>query len=437
MMRRSLRRLFHIDMGEPTAGKVHPDVHYGFMQRTYRGPGWMHKFKMLPAQTFLQPGGMGFSNHYDRQGPLPDPEDPRHPVVRLTNAGETMGADGSVRCLIHGSFGPIPQSSRLLQVLYENYLEPFTMHRICGQLNFFGKVPTWFDQLVFDTTEYMGNTVSVVGNVWVSNACAVMEGVTATAGLNDIYLGESSQIHENVCFVTDQPTTLHHYQRDEAINPYQTMEMSEGMIKIGPNAVIEPNCLIESCDVGACTRIGHNSKIMKGVQIGILSFILPGSVVVADTAIGDGEIWGGAPATKLGKVSKFEWKRPYNHSMLHREQIVHAYNEMSRWGDQSVEYAVEMDNIDTMLVKYEDEIPEGVKAQIRDFVEGREPFHHMVARMTQGWGPANRTDDKTGDCTVPLPSFNYHVKHNDDTYGGRYAGSPLSEYGTAWVRNGR
>jgi carbonic anhydrase/acetyltransferase-like protein (isoleucine patch superfamily) len=321
--------------------------------------------------------------------------------------------------------------------MYDNYLEPFSMNRVACQLNFFGKVPNWNDADLYTAAEYIGETATLIGNVVVSNASVVMEGVTANGGLNDIYIGEGTQVLENVCMVGDQPTTLHHYQRDEAINPYQTMEMTEGIVRIGPNCIIEPNVLLESCQIGACSRIGHNSKIFKGTNIGILCIVMPGTVVVADTNIPDGELWGGAPAHKLGKVSKFEWKRPYYPSVVHKELLIHVYSDMSRYGDQVVEFAHHQDTLETLVVEFEAEVPEGVRAKVREAIEGREPFHHMVARITQGWVPTNRADDKCGDHLIPCIATNYHSRHNDDATGGRYAGTPLQSGGLAVVKNQR
>ncbi|EPY19254.1 hypothetical protein STCU_02637 [Strigomonas culicis] len=242
-----------------------------------------------------------------------------------------------------------------------------------------------------------------------------MEGVTIKGDTNCVYIAEGVQILENTCIVSDAPTNLLAYQRHEAINPYQQWDGMDGVMRIMPNTVIEPNCFLDSCSIGSFNRIGHNSKIMKGVTTGVMAHILPGSVVLKDTKIGDGEIWGGAPAVHVGNVSKFEWKRPYYPSLLHRESVAETYRNMSRYGDQVVHFANAMGELETLMVKFEEDISPSVQEQIKVFEEGREPFHHTITRITQGWTPMNRPDDKTLNTCPPLPGVKMYAEHNTDS----------------------
>merc|ERR1719456_477827 len=118
---------------------------------------------------------------------------------------------------------------------------------------------------------------------------------------------------------------------------------------------------------------------MKGVSSGTLVHVLPGSVVVQDTCMHDGELWGGAPARKLGKISKFEWKKPFEQSFCFRDMVCEQQSDSTRWGDQTVYYYDAMDSLTTLCLDYEHDLGETVKAQMRHFVEGREPYSHTVA----------------------------------------------------------
>lgn len=396
-------------------GKAHPDLMFGVAMLNYRGRGWIGFNKLLPMERFITLGGDSMTTLDDRHGHVQDPEDPRHPMVRVQFGGAFQkGNDNSIKPLVHAAFGPIPQSSRLLQVLYNNYLEPISCNRVCVPLMFLGKLPNNGEKITFDTIEYLAGTANLIGNVYFGVGSSCAEGVTIRGDTNQVIIHEGSQIMENVCMIADAPTTLHHYQRQETFNPYQTLEVSEGVVKIGMNTIVEPNCMIEACSLGTFNRIGHGSKILKGTTTSAFCHVLPGSVVLADTHMNEGEIWGGAPAQKLGKVSKFEYKKPWMQSVHLREMTAQTKDCLSYYGDQQVLWCEEMDKLDSLMVQFEGGVSAGVKAQIREFVEGREPYGHMMARITQGWTPANRADDKCNDHRVPSIQRNDFRNHNDD-----------------------
>lgn len=404
-------------------GKAHPDLMFGTSMINYRGRGWMGAQKQLPQEQLLHMGGASLTSLNDRHGHIQDPEDPRHPTARAQFGTEHQkGFDGSVNAMVNADYGPIPPSSRLMQVLYNNYLEPFSMQRNAVPLMHLSKVPNNSCKMLHDTVEYVGGTAQFLGNVFVGMGSVVMEGVVLRADTNQIVIHEGCQIMENVCMIADAPTTLHHYQRQESFNPYQTLEVSEGVVKIGMNTIVEPNCMIEACCLGTFNRIGHGSRLLKGVTSSAFVHVMPGSVVLADTHMSEGEVWGGAPARKLGKVSKFEYKKPWFASVHHRDMTAQTKDCNTHYGDQIVLWYEQMDKLDDVMVKFESGLSPGVKAQIREFIEGREPYGHTIARMTQGWSPANRADDKCYDHRVPNICWNAYRNHNDDAES-EYTGS--------------
>lgn len=401
MLRRNVvRRLTSAITGSGKIGSVHPDAMGGINKNSdYAGPGWLGTLKILPISSLMAEGGFsgGSAGTYDRIGPVMDPEDPRHEMVTIHSSPIGLFTeDLSANFIAQGNFGPVPEGSKLLSVLYENYLEPFSMNRVAIHLGQWDKVPNNHHLSLDATCDYIGQTANLIGDVTIATGSVVMEGVTIRADANAVYIGEGCQILENVSIIADAPAILHHYQRREQLNPYQVYEAMEGVVKIGQNTIVEPNCHIESCIIGPYNRIGHGSHIMKGVQTGTISHILPGSVVVQDTKIGDGEVWGGAPAKKLGKVSKYEYKRPYFASLLHREAVVEGLAETNRYGSQMVEFAADCELIDDLVVEYESEVTPAVRAQVRQLIEGREPFEHTVCRTLQVWSAAGRTDNYQG-----------------------------------------
>lgn len=412
---------FGSGFGPDPIGPVHPDVKFGVHQLHYRGRGWANVYKQLPQDQLVCEGGATPSNHSDRMGWVVDPEDPRHPIVRM-QVGETKMFDGAVHTLTTGSYGPIRKGSRLLQLLYAHYLEPFSCNRVCVHLRHWDKVPNNHHALVEWTVDYVGQTCSFIGSVFIGGGTTVMEGVTMRGDTNQVYCMEGVQVMENCMLMADAPTNLHHYQRSEALNPYQIWDAIEGVVKICGNVILEPNCVIEACQIGTFTRVGHNTKIMKGALIGSLVQILPGSVVLADQKIHDGEIWAGAPAVKVGKVSKFDYKRPWFYSCAHREMVNEGYDGWSHYGDQTVHREQEMDKLDMLMITYEHDLPDSLKQQIEDFVDGREPYNHTIARLTQGWSLMNQKEAITMDGAVPCINPTPYRNHNEDAYSD-YAGT--------------
>ncbi|CUG92060.1 Hypothetical protein, putative [Bodo saltans] len=422
MLRRTLVRAY---LAEGGIGKVHPDVNWGYMQAGYLGPGWVAYVKQMPAEILTMAGGSTGANLNDRVGVVHDPEDPRHPVG-VVQFGTLSHFDGSLLQLSTGKYGEILGGSRLLQILYDNYLEPFSCHRIGGQLNSLQKIPNKHHAHLEASVEYLGQTASIVGNVVVGLGSVVMEGVTIKGDSGHVYIAEGCQILENTCITSDAPSDLLAYKRDENINPYQQWDGMDGVCRVHQNTIIEPNCFLDSCSIGPFNRIGHNTKVMKGAITGTMVHILPGSVVLQDTKIGDGEIWGGAPAKKLGKVSKFEYKRPYFASLLHKENTLEAYAFMSRYGDQIVYHADAMGKLNNLSVQYDGELTPAIKEKMKDLVEGREPFHHLVTRITQGWSPANRPEDKNHSTAPPMPNIKNWSVHNTDSADSEWHGTYLN-----------
>ena len=437
MLRRSARRCFSstavlLQSGfayGPGIQSVHPDQCVGNaspFDRTYKGKGWTMNVKSLPVDMMAYFPGGGLQSAWDRQGPQQDPEDPRMPMMLIT-MGEylTPAHDSSCSKMLSADYGPIPQSSRLMQLLYANYLEPVCMSRTHGILDSYSKVPndgvtaadtftaaTDFD----DDTAYFGTTMNAVGRASWGAGSTIMESTVVNGGESRVVLGTYCQVMENCVFTSARPENRLHYSHEhERTNPYHTIELDEGQTFISGYVTIEPGCLIESCNLQSYCRIGHGSKLLKGCEIGYHSIILPGSVVAAGTKVGEGEIWGGAPAHKVAKVSKFDYKHQWQPASSHRWAVGLTHKDVTRYGDQTVLWADTMMGLNMLLLEHEKDLSPGVKAQIREFMHGREPYSHTIARLTQAWTPANRVEQTVNDMTSPIPLYKPTRNHNDDS----------------------
>lgn len=97
----------------------------------------------------------------------------------------------------------------------------------------------------------------------------------------------------------------------EGVNINSTAISDPSLIEIGDNSTIGGSATIvahygqggylvlASVKIGSRVTIGLRSIIMGGVTIGDGAKVLPGSVVLPKTVIGEGESWGGVPAQKI------------------------------------------------------------------------------------------------------------------------------------------
>lgn len=71
----------------------------------------------------------------------------------------------------------------------------------------------------------------------------------------------------------------------------------------------------EPIEVGDYATLGGYAIIFQGVKIGKNAIVAAGAVVAKGSVIPDNEIWGGAPARRIGYV-KPEWRRGEENSAL-------------------------------------------------------------------------------------------------------------------------
>jgi carbonic anhydrase/acetyltransferase-like protein (isoleucine patch superfamily) len=88
------------------------------------------------------------------------------------------------------------------------------------------------------------------------------------------------------------------------------------MVKIGNNSIVgdtsllmahamsQDKVILKCIVLGDSVTIGAHAIVMPGVRIGNYSIIAVGSVVLMDTVIPSGEVWGGIPAVKIRDLEK-------------------------------------------------------------------------------------------------------------------------------------
>lgn len=95
---------------------------------------------------------------------------------------------------------------------------------------------------------------------------------------------------------------------------------------VGDFSTIGANATVHGAYLDGDNIIGDGASVGDGVRIGRYGTVLGGSWVADGTEIGEGEIWGGSPAVKVGEVSDDDRiKRRQEAMSRHAVSSKHAY----------------------------------------------------------------------------------------------------------------
>lgn len=119
----------------------------------------------------------------------------------------------------------------------------------------------------------------IVGNVNLSKNSSVWFGATLNADKGEIFVGENSQIQDNV-----------------VVSPGQ------GNVIIGRNVTVSSNATINSCILKDGVYIGPNAFIGEGCVLEEGANVVAGAVLLAGTVVPANECWAGNPAELLKHV---------------------------------------------------------------------------------------------------------------------------------------
>lgn len=68
---------------------------------------------------------------------------------------------------------------------------------------------------------------------------------------------------------------------------------------VGSGSVLGPNCVANAAHIGTSVIIGAGALVLEGSKIHDKAYVAPGAVVAANSTVGQGEVWAGAPAVKV------------------------------------------------------------------------------------------------------------------------------------------
>ncbi len=127
---------------------------------------------------------------------------------------------------------------------------------------------------------FIADTAVLIGDVEIKDRVAIFDGVVLRGDLNSIYVGEGSNIQDNVTFHT---------------------EINHATI-LGKNVSVGHNAIVHGAHIGDNTIVGMGAIVMNGSEIGTGSVIAAGTVVTENFTSGQRSLIAGVP----GKVKRID-----------------------------------------------------------------------------------------------------------------------------------
>lgn len=129
---------------------------------------------------------------------------------------------------------------------------------------------------------FLAETAVIIGDVETGDECSFWYNAVIRGDVNRIRMGNRVNIQDNAMVHCT-------YER------YDTV--------LGHNVSVGHNAVIHGCHIKDNVLIGMGAIVMDGCVIDSHSVVAAGAVVTQNTRIGEGEIWAGIPAKKIGSVS--------------------------------------------------------------------------------------------------------------------------------------
>ena len=150
---------------------------------------------------------------------------------------------------------------------------------------------------------YFAENATIIGDVIMGDDCSVWFQSVIRGDVNSIRLGNKVNIQDGAILHTT-------YQKS--------------VIEMGDNVSIGHNVIIHGAKIDNNVLIGMGAIVMDFAHIGENSIIAAGSVVLENTIVEPGSIYGGIPAKKIKSVNERQTKE-----MI--ERIANNYLMYSDW----------------------------------------------------------------------------------------------------------
>jgi len=150
---------------------------------------------------------------------------------------------------------------------------------------------------------FLAENATIIGDVEVGNDCSIWFNTVLRGDVNTIKIGNGVNVQDG--------TVLH--------TLYQ-----KSTITIGDNVSIGHNVTIHGAEVRDYALVGMGSTILDHAIVGEGAIVAAGSLVLSNTEIEPGTIWGGVPAKFIKRVDPDQSKEI-------NQKIAHNYLMYSSW----------------------------------------------------------------------------------------------------------
>jgi gamma-carbonic anhydrase len=134
---------------------------------------------------------------------------------------------------------------------------------------------------------FLAPSASVIGRVELGASSSVWYGAVVRADVNTISIGARSNVQDRaVLYVTKSPA-------------------SEPTV-IGSAVSIGHGAVVHGATIADEAMIGMGAVVENGARVGKHALVAAGSVVPAKAVVGAGELWAGAPAAMVRKLTQEE-----------------------------------------------------------------------------------------------------------------------------------
>ncbi len=128
---------------------------------------------------------------------------------------------------------------------------------------------------------YLSENATVIGEVTMGDNCSVWFNAIIRGDVNYIRIGNRVNIQDGSC--------LHTLYKRAAI-------------EIGDDVTIGHNVTVHGAKIRSGALIGMGSTLLDDCVIGRGAIVAAGALVLKNTVVRDGELWGGVPAKFIKKV---------------------------------------------------------------------------------------------------------------------------------------
>jgi carbonic anhydrase/acetyltransferase-like protein (isoleucine patch superfamily) len=151
-------------------------------------------------------------------------------------------------------------------------------------MNVFDKSP------LVDKDVFVAPSASVIGDVQIGKGSSIWYGVVLRGDVNNISVGTGTNIQDN--------SLVHVAKTNISGNVKPTI--------IGDNVTVGHSAVIHGCTVEDDSFVGMGATLLDGVVVEKHAMVAAGALVLQNTRIPSGEVWGGNPAKFMRKLTDEE-----------------------------------------------------------------------------------------------------------------------------------